>query len=346
MSAAPSSSVSLRSLLSSVPPSRRVDTGIYESEIAASLDYLASSEATHSLGLDLYWPKWDSPWWHMLALHEMGETKRIPESAVLAMRSALREFPVKIFPLQPADLPQGLDLTRHSACHCMIGNVHQVLAAWGLDVDADLPWIRDWLASYQMEDGGLNCDKDAYQVRGECPSSMVATIAPFEALVRGRRPWTEAERRFLDRGAAFLIGRRLVKGSESKHNAEERGDEEKWKELCFPRFYLFDVLRGLSALTEFAELARTPVPAVAVSEAVAHLNEQFPDGLVKNQRRSIDGKTTLRLSPDGKWQRRQPTASFPLLEKLSAIGAPSPFLTAQWTETRARLLRLIDRGLV
>ena len=98
-----------------------------------------------------------------------------------------------------------------------------LLLECGIDVDRALPWVRDWFVRYQMTDGGLNCDDAAYRVTNETPSSMVGTIAPFEAMLalteRSARPEDLA---FLDRAADFLVTRRLARGSDSVHNAEER----------------------------------------------------------------------------------------------------------------------------
>lgn len=77
-------------------------------------------------------------------------------------------------------------------------------------------------------------------------------------------------------------------GSNTKHNAAERGSAENWAKLCFPRFYFYDVLRGLSALLTWAEKTERAIPLDAVREVVSSLNERFPDGLVKNERRSFD----------------------------------------------------------
>ncbi len=183
-------------------------------ELEASLSYLASEQAVKSLEADAYWPKWDSPWWHMLLLHEMGETKRIPAQVIETCIASLNKMPVKIFPIHPTDMPAGVDPYRGSPCHCQLGNIYQVLAAWGVDVDKELPWIRPWFLRYQMNDGGFNCDNEAYLVKDEVPSSMVGTIAVFEAiLLHTPRPWTEEEKAFLEKGARFLMGRQLMFGS-------------------------------------------------------------------------------------------------------------------------------------
>jgi hypothetical protein len=51
----------------------------------------------------------------------------------------------------------------------------------------------------------------SYLVTAECPSSMVGTIAAFEAvLLHTARPWTKEEEAFVDAGARFLMARRLM----------------------------------------------------------------------------------------------------------------------------------------
>jgi hypothetical protein len=313
----------------------------FEREVAASVAYLGSSAAIDCLAEDTYWPKWDAPWWHMLLLHEMGHTNLIPAGALRSLVEGLDSYPVKIFPIHPGDMPQGVDPHRGAPCHCQLGNVYQVLSAAGVEVDRDLPWIRPWFLRYQMADGGLTCDNDAYLVTGECPSSMVSTIAAFEAvLLYTPRPWTEDETAFLDRGASFLIGRRLLEGSESRHNAIERKSAAKWLQLCFPRFYLYDVLRGLNALVLWAERTGNDLPDAAVNEVVAHLAKRFPDGSVCNERLSYAGVGTILRARSGEWIKPRPPAPaflFPLLSRVSEVGAVSHFLSRQWTDCLARL---------
>lgn len=312
----------------------------YQAELQQSLQYLASSEAIKSLEADAYWPKWDSPWWHMLLLHEMGETKRIPKSAIEAHVATLKRVPLKIFPIHPDDMPPGINPYRDNPCHCQLGNVYQVLAAWGVDVDEELPWIRPWLLRYQMADGGLNCDNEAYLVKDETPSSMVGTIAAFEAiLLYTPRAWTDEERVFIEKGAQFLIGRKLMLGSPTKHNAAERESAKNWLKPCFPRFYLYDVLRGLNALLLWGEKTGRAIPHEAVGDVATYLDKRFPDGVVRNERLSYEGAKTF-LPPSsgvGEWAWGEPANLFPLLKKVSAIGEDSPFLSQQWAKARSRL---------
>jgi hypothetical protein len=309
----------------------------YESEIAQSVTYLGSAQALRSLDADAYWPKWDSPWWHMLLLHEMGQTSRIPQITVQQFVESLDRLPVKILPIHPGDLPQGVDPYRGSPCHCQLGNVYQVLAAWGLDVDAELPWIRPWFLRYQMTDGGMNCDGAAYLVQDECPSSMVGTIPAFEAVLRHTpRPYSVEEQEFLDRAAGFLIGRKLMLGSTTRHNAAERVGAPRWLQPCFPRFYLYDVLRGLAALIEWAEKTNRLLPAESIRDVTTYLDARCPDGAVRIERAAFDGVGTLLQSETGVWTRRQAGTMFPLLTAVSVVGQKSPYLSQQWADAKRR----------
>ena len=86
-------------------------------EIEDSLTFLGSDEALKMLEADPYWPKWHSPWWHMLLLHEMGETKKIPQKTIDAFIKSMNKYPLKIFPIQPEDMPEGIDPYRGTPCH-------------------------------------------------------------------------------------------------------------------------------------------------------------------------------------------------------------------------------------
>lgn len=289
--------------------------------LTESLDYLGSEAALQSLRRDAYWPKWDSPWWHMMLLHEMGETRRIPAAAIEALVVELEKTPSTEF----------LDGSDYH-CHCALGCVYQLLAAYGVDVDGRLPWIRAWFLRYQMADGGFSCDAEAYSVPGECPSSMVGSIAPFEAvLFYTPREYTAEELEFLDRGARFLRERELRLGSATQHNAEEREQAKAWMDLCFPRFYLYDVLRGLYALLSWAERRGVTLERARFAPVLERL-----DAGVLIRRQAYVGVGT-RLPGGGRAQE----SVFPLLESVSGRG-PSPYLESQWRmcqELAAKWLR-------
>ena len=323
--------------LPEIPEPRVARTAAVAAGVADSIAYLASDAALRSLAIDAYWPKWHSPWWHMLLLHELGETHRIPGRVVTAMAAALDGL-LHIFPVRPDEAP-GANPQRDLACHCALGTMVPLLAACGVDIDRALPWVEPWFVRYQMADGGLNCDETAYAVTTECPSSMVATVPALEAMLG--RPASPAQRAFVDRAAHFLIERALVRGSPTVHNADERTHAPAWTELAFPRFYFYDVLRGLTALSRWAELTAQPLPAAAIAPVVASLSARFPDGVVRIGRQAQTRHTSTVLpTADRSPSPRGPTTSFPLLDAVSVIGAPSEALTRAWSATRARLRAL------
>ncbi|HET7501610.1 MAG TPA: hypothetical protein VFK02_11420 [Kofleriaceae bacterium] len=336
---------SLRMLIARIPEPDVPVSAAIAAAIEHSVRYLASDAALASINRETYWPKWDSPWWHMVLLHEVVEARRIPARVAAAMADGLNALPVRIFPIHDEDWPPGSDRGRDSTCHCALGCMTQVLAACGLDVDARLPWVKPWFVRYQMADGGLNCDETAYLVTDECPSSMVGTIAPFEAMLLGDPArWTDEHRGFLARAARCLIDRQLVLGSPTRHNAGERDAQADWLLPCRPRFYFYDVVRGLSALVRWAEWTGSELPRAAVAPAAEHLAAAFPDGVVRIGRRAFDGKATRAPAPDGTWSVRRPASTFPLLEATSVIGAACPYSTREWTAARQGLARLLEAG--
>jgi hypothetical protein len=275
----------------------------------------------------------------------MGEAKRIPQITIRTFVECLNRVPVKIFPIHQGELPENLDPYRSSPCHCQLGNVYQVLAEWGLDVDKELPWIRPWFMRYQMADGGLNCDSSAYLVKDEIPSSMVGTIAAFEAiLLYTLRPWTNEEISFLNKTAQFLLKRKLMVGSTTQHNASERESAEQWTKLCFPRFYLYDVLRGLNAILRWGDLMKQSVPYDAIKDVVVVLKSQFSDGRVRIGRQSFENVKTMSQSSTDEWLWPQPATFFPLLDHVSVIGEESPFLTKRWEEAQHLISKVTTSG--
>jgi len=245
----------------------------------------------------------------MTLLWELGEAKQIPEPSIEAMIETLNRHYLKTFPIKEEELPDGCDPYRDIMCHCAFGTVYQVLHAWGVAVDERLPWARPWFLKYQLPDGGLNCDEAAYTK--ETPkSSIVSTLPPLEAvLFCSDQELTKEEAAFLDRGAEYLIGHKLVRSSKG------RLIERAWLTPCFPRFYEYDALRGLRFLKAWAESKGRELPEEAVSETEESLDEFFEG---KTLPREIwRGEKTL--LPDGKggWEKWKLSTSFPLLEEVS-----------------------------
>lgn len=304
-----------------------------ETALCETVRYLDSPEAIKSIRLDPYWPKWNSPWWHMTLLYEMGLAEMIPTGTLEAMIDAVNSHYLHYFPFTESDAPAGTTFLK-VMCHCALGTLYKIVYSRGMDPDSAIPWAREWFLKYQLPDGGLNCDEAAY-ARPTPKSSMVSTMPPLEAVLycTGHK-FTQAELDFLDRGAEYLMEHRLFR---STSGALINGD---WLKLCFPRFYEYDVLRGLSFLAKWSSIRNRPVEGPAIAEAVYHIKEHFPDGgdFVAPRRLSYEGASSFTVFEDATFK-KESSSAFPLLESVSSTSKASPYLTNEWNEAR-RILGL------
>ncbi len=306
--------------------------GAFAAALAETLDYLGSPAALAAVAADAYWPKWNGPWWRMLLLHELGLADRIPRPLARALASALAERFVPFFPSSPAQVPAGMDPIRNVACHCQLGCMYQVLVACGVDLDSAVPWVRPWFVRYQLPDGGLNCDDGAYARPGG-KSSVVSTLPPLEAILYSApRPLSAPEVRFLDAGARYLIERRLFR-SVSRAGAVM---DEKFLRPCFPRFYDYDVLRGLTFLVRWVRELGRELPEGATKEAVELLERAGPAGELGPSRRACADAKTFVLE-QGQWVKGRAAMTFALLDEVGEPGRVSPWLSKSWREARAGL---------
>ncbi|PCI36406.1 MAG: hypothetical protein COB53_09690 [Elusimicrobia bacterium] len=294
-----------------------------------TLNYLASEEAVESIKRDPYWPKWDSPWWHMTLLWELGEAARIPERIVDAMVDALNTHYLDLFPLRETEMPPDKDPYRHVACHCALGTMYRVLAGRGVDVDGRIPHLRPWFLRYQLADGGLNCDEAVYTKQSP-HSSIVSTLPPLEAVLFDTdRPLTDAENAFLDRGADYLLKRKLFRSL----SGGGKIIDEAWLEPCFPRFYHYDVLRGLRFVTAWADRRDKPLPRDSVQEAVDAVETALARADAGMRRKPWAEEKSLYFDGAGSWEMKNKAEPFELLEGLRA-GAP---LRREWSSVKTLL---------
>jgi hypothetical protein len=325
--------------LAEAPVPGPVDAAIAQA-VADSVSYLASPLALEHIAQDPYWPKWEGPWWQMRLLQELGWGTQIPPQAAEAMARAMTTHYLPDFPVHEHELPPGTDPYRQVLCHCALGCMAQVLDASGIDLPARWPTAWPWLLRYQLPDGGLNCDEGAY-TRPVPRSSVISTVPTLEAMLEHtHRPFTAAERQFLDRGAAYLIERRLCR-SVSKGGLIDPA----WLQPIFPRFYEYDVLRGARFLVNWATKLARPLPWAALDEALTALREAARDHGLR-PRAWLAADRTLRRDAAGGWRRGEPAGSFALLEWVSAPDRPSPWLQQEWRELLINLQGLEERGLL
>ncbi|MFB9328934.1 hypothetical protein ACFFSY_23615 [Paenibacillus aurantiacus] len=285
-----------------------------------SIRYLASASPWEAARPEDSRRKWDGAWWHMAALYEMGAAKRIPASAIASAKHLLETQVWQTFVITEKDQPTcEADKRKMDCCHCELAVYYMILMACGCELDHEQPWIREWLLNHQLPDGGLNCNPDAYM--GSRKSSIISTLPPLEAILRHTdREFTNREAAFLDEGARYLIEHRLV-------CAKQDGSviETDWLKPCFPRFFEYDILRGMSFLAEWSHRRNKPLPVSVLAEGLERLNGFLEAGGVRIGRQVFD--------PRGPWGGH----TFPLLEALSGIGDISPYLTRQLTRIIERM---------
>jgi hypothetical protein len=309
--------------------------------VADSVAYLGSPEAEASIARDPYWPKWHSPWWHVLALEEAGHLDAVPAGVLLALMERTRQHFVPSFPVDPSELPAGKDWWLDVICPGALSTLLRVLLMRGIDGEAGIPWARGWLVRYPLPDGGFNCDEKAY-ARREPRSSILSTLPPLEYLLAlgERRALAVPELAVLDRGAAYLLAHQLVCSVRTGHVV--RAD---WLVPSRPRFYEYDALRGLAFVVRWAERYRRPVVRRSIAVARGELGRRlWPDGDRAVRRWHDQQQTRLSTSPgeDG-WG---PVTTFPLLGALSGTSAGRALIDAEWRDVQAALGRLERDGLL
>jgi hypothetical protein len=291
-----------------------------------TVQYLQSEEALNSIDKDPYWPKWDSPWWHMSVLFEMGLSDLIPEKVIDRMILRMNERYLKFFPIHEHELPEGIDYYTRIPCHCQLGNMYQILRSHRADIDMHMPWIRPWFIKYQLPDGGLNCEDDAY--RESLKSSIASSLPVFEAMmmVAEAGELSSEEEQFMAKGIKYLIEHGLV------YKTSGGLMDEDFLKLQFPRFYSYDILRGLSLLARWyhhfkdsnqklSSLALDTIlegiKTVTALKVNGHLTVMRSD-LFKGNTRAVDG--------NGEFTIIKPKSYFSLLEAVGNVGEPSHYL--------------------
>jgi hypothetical protein len=264
--------------------------------------------------------KWDGLWWHMATLYEMGEVKQIPKSAIAKAKYILEAQTWPVFIRSAEDQPTtDIDKIKMDCCHCELAVFYMILMEYGCDLDKELPWIREWFLMHQLPDGGLNCEPDAYTHSKK--SSIISTLPPLEAILwYTKGEFTEKEAYFLDEGARYLIEHRLV-------CSKQTGDiiDQEWLKPCFPRFFEYDILRGMAFLVEWSRRRNKPLPTDLIREGIDRLEGYVEATGIRIGRQVFD--------PKGPWGGH----TFTLLEAVSEIDHVSPFLTDQLNSIRKQL---------
>lgn len=307
---------------------------------------LTPENSLQSIQRDPYWPKWDSPWWKMVLFMEMGEVSRVPHETARLMLQKINSQNLHIFPLVEEELPEGCDPYRDIICHCALGTIMKLFIKMGFDINKEWDWVLPWFEKYQLPDGGFNCDEAVYTK--EAPrSSFLSTLPMLEALLEygalGKGNLTPIQMDILNKGADYLIKRKLFR-SLSKDMAVI---SQSWLEPVFPRFYDYDILRGLSFLTDWAVQTNSGLPRESIEEAVDILSKRCgSDGIFTPGFRDFTAEGTREPRDDGKWEFVKKADLFPLLETVSSKEISSYFLTMEWNRNKSKIEKLKESGLL
>lgn len=309
---------------------------IPQQEIESCKAYLSSAEALQSIERDPYWPKWDSPWWHMSLLSEMGLAQEIPKAAVAKMVQVLKSHYLPVFPIKAEEVPQGIDPVRKIACLCAVGNMYQVLFNAGVEVDRELPWMREWFFRYQLPDGGLNCDEAVY-TKPVPKSSLLTTLACLESVFFCRKhELTQKEIDFLNKGAGYLLKQKLFR----RVSTGEVIDSD-WLEIRFPRFYDYDFLRGFYFLEKWRQHSGFSIPDDLVEEVEKLALPQMTDQGIRLKRYNLIDKRSYNPNADGKWTWGE-ASEIPLMKAVSREGSLCQPLTAKWNEVKPKTAVVVE----
>lgn len=314
----------------------------HEKGIQNSIDYLDSDQADLSIQADPYWPKWNSPWWHMTLLYELGLSKRIPSRALRSFEAGLEQY-LQFFPFTEAEVPSGRDPISDVLCMCALATADRILRSVDCQVDLVFPWLREWYVRYQLPDGGYNCDESAYANKGK--SSMISTIHMMESMLvlADSGVITPEETFCLNRSARYVIARKLMR-SLSKDNKVMDPD---WIQLTFPRFYELDILRTLHCILRWCLIMNEQLPWSAIEEVFTLIEQKMESERNLKVEREFFNSCTTRLRSDiGTWQKQQPVTVFPLLLSTGRKQQVAPLLTESWRQTLNNLLVAIERNLI
>jgi hypothetical protein len=310
--------------------------------VSESLAFLRSQEALAMIERDPYWPKWNNPWWHALLLCELDCSALISREFFRHYSSKVNKHYLHFFPFTLEAVPVGRNPRSVVACHCYLGSffkMHQL-------VKPDYPpleWIVPWFKRYQNEDGGLNCDEEKY-LKPSPTSSFLSTVACLEGMLtfeKGILAEDEDALDFLDRGVTYLLERKLLR---SKRTGEII--DEKWLQPAFPRFYSYDILRGLSLVTSWALKRGRKLSRQLIEEALELVAQQVGEaGLVPRRSHVAEMKTLLPL-PNGEFEEDVSAGRFSLLDFVDRVGEPSLPLTQEWLGLLLRLKYMSDARLL
>ncbi|MGM0599969.1 MAG: hypothetical protein ACQETH_09160 [Candidatus Rifleibacteriota bacterium] len=262
-------------------------------ELEEIKDILADEQAAMMIERDVYWPKWDSPYWFFFLLEETDRLEDIPIDIFKEMlMCADRQF-LNYFPTCQEEVPEGLNPDVEIMCFCMLGSLMRLCSKLDFDVFAWLPWAKDWISRYQLPDGGYNCDANAYIESGK--SSIVSTVVLLEGMLAyGKHIGSYEEfSKNVEKAVSYLLKHHIYMSS----NAEEIKEME-WDKIIFPRFYEFDFSRGLEVVLDFVLQTGKKVRKANTLKAIDLFKKKYEQGVNGSEKKWLNGEKTVSYYSD------------------------------------------------
>ncbi|HAE41262.1 MAG TPA: hypothetical protein DCG57_21915 [Candidatus Riflebacteria bacterium] len=299
-----------------------------------------SEKALLMIERDVYWPKWDSPWWYILLLEETGRLAEVPVEAFKELLTCADRQYLKVFPVREEDVDGPVNGHTEVMCFCFFGALLKVASKLDFDVFAHLPWAKTWLSRYQLPDGGYNCDESAYTGSGK--SSLVSSTVMLEGMIEYAR-FTKDIETFapnMQKIVSYLLKHQVYMSTAGK----EIPDTD-WDKIIFPRFYEFDFSRGLEAIFDFLLLTGKKVRGVAVERALALLRKKTDAGLAHSEKQWLSDEKTVSYYIE-KPIVFQDMANVPLVMKKLYSASDNEFVPALLARISRKHEEVKSRGLI
>ena len=230
-------------------PELKKSSMIYLSEKDISIIQNNINKNIHLLSTDVYWPKWNNPWWFILFLAETDNYNYIPQDILFLYVEKLKNQYLHFFPISESELG-GKTINGFSdiICFCFLGCIFKVYSLCGIDILKEVPWLRDWPEKYQLPDGGYNCDETAYVK--SMKSSLISTCAMIEGMLEYAKFKNDREifKDEIQKGISYILSHKIMLSSTGKIIPGTN-----WDKIIFPMFYEYDFVRGLDLVLSYSE---------------------------------------------------------------------------------------------
>jgi hypothetical protein len=251
-------------------------------------EILADDQAKMMIERDVYWPKWDSPWWYFQLLEETERLEDVPvETFKELLMVADRQF-IHYFPVEDDEFPENLNPYTEIMDFCSLGSLMRLSARLDFDPFAWLPWAKKWINKYQLTDGGYNCDETAHS--GSRKSSIISTTIMLEgmlAYVKNFENYHELGEN-IEKAVSYLLKHHIYLNSKG-----EKIEGTDWEKIIFPRFCEYDFSRGLEAVLDFVLISGKKVRRRNLEKAISLLKEKFDSGLNHSEKQWLSEEKTV-----------------------------------------------------